>query len=189
MAKASDAGQNLIGRLRPDERLGIGVGDGDVLADRRFEGERAPMRSAADLLLAQQSEPALDQIQPRGARRREVEVHARMSRAPAVNERRLVRAVVVDNQVDVEGGRDRGVNRVEKLSEFDRAVPSMELADDRAGLGVEGGKERGRAVADVLMRPPLDLPRDASAAAAASGPALGSDSSRPRTGPAPGLAG
>ena len=44
--------------------------------------------------------------------------------------------------MDVEVGRHGGVDRVEKLAEFDRAVPAMELADDLARLRVQRRKER-----------------------------------------------
>ena len=47
MTKAGHAGQDLVGRLRPDKRFGSRVGEGDVLPDCRFEGHGAPMRAAA----------------------------------------------------------------------------------------------------------------------------------------------
>ena len=74
---AGDAGEDLIGRLRPDKRLGVGVGHGDLLADGRLKSQRTAM-GTADPLLGEQPEPALDHVQPGTARGGEVQMHARM---------------------------------------------------------------------------------------------------------------
>ena len=51
---------------------------------------------------------------------------------PAVDQRRLVGAVVVENQVDVQLGGHRRVDRVEELAELDGPMAAMALADDLA---------------------------------------------------------
>src|SRR5262249_55595207 len=111
----------------------------------------------AELFLGQRGKPALDQIDPGGAGRGEVQMEAWMTGQPAVNRRRLVGAGVVENQVDVEAGRDPGVDRREELPEFAGALPLMEGADDLARLGVERGKQCGGAMARVVVRPALGL--------------------------------
>jgi len=76
-----------------------------------------------------------------------VDVEVRMVGRPAVDQRRLVRAGVVNDEVDVEPSRHCVINRIEKSSELSRPGQLAELADDLAALGVPGRKERRRAVA------------------------------------------
>ena len=47
----------------------------------------------------------------------------------------------------------------QKFAEFDRAVALVAAADDPTGGDVQGGEQRGCAVALVVMAAPLDLPR------------------------------
>ena len=72
---------------------------------------------------------------------------------------RLVRGVVVHDQMDDQVLGDSGLDRVEELAELGGPVPAMTLPDDFAGLHVERREERGRPVAHVVVGPPLDLPR------------------------------
>src|SRR5262249_58357240 len=118
----------------------------------------AAMQPAADLLGRQLGEPPLDEVQPRPIRGREVHVEAWPLGEPALNQGRLVRAVVVQDEMDGELYRDGCVNRNEEPAELDRAVAAMELPDDVAGLHVEGGEQRGRAVAGIVVGAALDLP-------------------------------
>ena len=87
---------DLVGRLRPDERLRVGVAvldvvlyGGDQLGDA---GEAAPLQPFGGEL----PEPPLDQVQPRRAGGREVEVEAGVLGQPGDDVRVLVGAVVVD---------------------------------------------------------------------------------------------
>src|SRR3989454_3907525 len=50
------------------------------------------------------------------------------------------------------------LDRVEEPAEFHRAVPVVKLPDDLAGLDVQRGEERGRAMARVVVGPALHLP-------------------------------
>src|SRR3954465_8000696 len=69
----------------------------------------------------QLGEPALDEVQPRAAGRREVQDEAGMRGEPAPDRRGLVRAAVVEHEMDVEVGRDFAVERDQELLELDRA--------------------------------------------------------------------
>ena len=71
-----DAGKTLIGGLGSDAWFGMLVAGADVVADSRLERTSAAMHAATQFLLGQQSEPALDQIDARGADGREVQVKA-----------------------------------------------------------------------------------------------------------------
>jgi len=111
--------------------------------------------AAADLLGGELGEPALDQVEPGRARRREVQVIARSLREPPPDLRRLVGPVVVQDQVHVHVPGDRPIDRLEKGPEFAGAVAPMTFADHGAGLDIERGKQRGGAVPDVIVGAPL----------------------------------
>lgn len=100
MTKSGDACEDLIGRLGPHERLGLLVRHHDIVAERRLQGSCTGMRPALDLLLSQGGEPPLPEVEPRGTRRREVQVEAQAFRQPRPNQRRLVGAIVVENEMD-----------------------------------------------------------------------------------------
>ena len=132
LTKPRHVGENLIGGLRPNEGTRRLVGDGEVVSNGRFERAHAAVGAPLDLFLGQQSEPPFDEIQPRGTGRREVEVEPRVTRQPATHPRGFVRAVVVEDQVHVQVGRDGAVNRLEELEKLLTPMPPMALADDLA---------------------------------------------------------
>jgi len=119
MTNTRDARQDLVGGLRPLERLRSLVRDVDVAPDRRLDFTRAAVRATAQLLFGKRGEPSLDQIRSRAAGRREVYMKPRMpQQQPAVNRRRLVSAGVVDDHVDVERGRHRPVDGARNCRNF-----------------------------------------------------------------------
>src|SRR5439155_11718610 len=65
----------------------------------QLQSAGAAMNAATNLFLGQERKPAFDLIQPRGARRCDGHVIARPLRQPAPDEGRLVRRVVVEDQV------------------------------------------------------------------------------------------
>ena len=127
MGEPRDAVENLISGFGPNEGLRIGVMRIDKFANRRLQLGHAAVDAAPQLFVGERSEPALDQVQPRAVRRREVDVEARPLREPISNHRRLVGAVVVHDQMDVEVPRDGGIDGVQELPELRRAMPLMEL--------------------------------------------------------------
>jgi hypothetical protein len=110
-----------------------------------------------NLLHRELGEPAFHEAQPRAVGGGEVLVKARAFREPVSDQRRLVCAVVVHDDVDVESLRDARVDQIEKLSKLCRAVPLMELRDDLTRLRIERREQRRGAVAFVVMRPALHL--------------------------------
>src|SRR5262245_65486261 len=99
MTKSSDTGQDLVGRLRPHKRRRSGVAMVEVGKDGRFQRACAPVRATLDLFLGEEGKPAFDKIEPRAPGRGEVQVETWSARQPAMNHRRLVGAVVIENQV------------------------------------------------------------------------------------------
>ena len=67
--------------------------------------------------------------------------------------------VIVHDDMNIEITGHIGLDPVEKLAELPRPVTAKALADDLAGGDVEGGEQRGRAVAFVIVAAPLDLAR------------------------------
>jgi len=84
---------------------------------------------------------------------------ARMAYQPALNQRGLVRAIIVQNQVDIQFGGRHGIDRVQKLAELDGAMPAMTFSNDLAAGHLQGGKQRGGAVTFVVVSAAFDLPR------------------------------
>ena len=115
------------------------------------------MDAPPKLFRGEGGEPALHQVHPGAAVRREVDMKPGMRHQPAVNRRGLVRAGGIDDEVDVQLSRDRGVDRRPELPKFSDAVAPMELAEDLAALA-SSGEERGRPMPRVVMGPVLDLP-------------------------------
>ena len=113
-----------------------GLGDSLVMSryspNGIFERAGAAVGPPLDLFFRQQREPALNEVEPGRARRREMDVEARMRRHPAVDARRLVRPVVVEDQMEVELGRHARVNRLQELEKLLAAMPPMTFADDGA---------------------------------------------------------
>src|SRR5437773_12361063 len=50
-----------------------------------------------------------------------------------------------------------GIDDIEELAKLYGSMPTMELTDDFAALGIESRKQRGRAVAFVIMSAPFGL--------------------------------
>src|SRR5688572_8015093 len=117
MTKSSDAGQDLVRRLRPHKWFGCRIAERDVGENGRLEGARAPVGPAFDLFGGQEGEPAFDEIKPGTTGRSEVEMEAGPASQPAVNHGRLVGAIVIENQVHIQISGDGRVDRVEEGAE------------------------------------------------------------------------
>ena len=73
---ANVAGQDFVSGLGPYEGLGVFVGDVQVAVDGSLQFGAALMHAPAQLLFGEQTEPALHQVQPRGAGGREMNMEA-----------------------------------------------------------------------------------------------------------------
>ena len=110
------------------------------------------MSAAAKLFVRQLREEAFDLVYPRGAFWSEVEVEARVTEQPALDQRRFVRPVVVENEVYFQVLGDAAVDRIEELPKLDASMTTVMLGDDPSALDVESGEQRRRAVANVVVR-------------------------------------
>lgn len=111
--------------------------------------------AAADAALGERCEPALDLVESGGQGRREVDVKPRMPGEPVLDQRGLVRAVVVHDQMHVEHCRRVGIDSAQELQQLAAAVAPMRLADDLSGRNVERREQRRRAVAFIVVGAPL----------------------------------
>src|SRR6516164_1839519 len=158
-AISRDCLKDGIGSLGPDEWLGMVIVGLNKGRDIGLELIDAAMDAALDLLIGEQREPAFDLVEPGGAGRREVEVIARVAGEPRFDGWRFVGGVVVEHQMDVEIGWHGLLDLRQEFAEFDRPVVLVAAADDPTGGDVQGGEQRGCAVALVVMTAPRDLPR------------------------------
>ena len=96
--------------------------------------------AAADRLLGDESEPALNLIEPRGISWRVVDMEARPRSQPEAHPGVLVGGVVVDDQMHVEFCRDGLVDALEEAEKLLMPVAWPALGQHRAGGDVECGK-------------------------------------------------
>ena len=94
-------------------------------------------------------------IEPRAARRGEMQVHARVTSEPPAHGWTFVRARVVHDEMQIEAVGRFAIQPLEKRDELLCAVPRVTLADDHPIEHAQGRKERGRAVSNIVVRLPL----------------------------------
>jgi len=127
----------------------------DPVPDVGFEGLDGAVIGALEQVCGHVGEEPLDLVDPRGVRRGEVHVEARMGREPLGDGQGLVGAVVVADQVHVEIVGHLLIDLGQELLELDRAVTSVQGGDHRPVCGVERGEQAGRTVPHVVVGPLL----------------------------------
>src|SRR5262245_35928921 len=91
-----------VGRvLRPDEGRGVSVPLRQIAFDVADQGEDRIERAAPYRFAREDAEPGLDEVEPRGAFRREVKVHPRMPGQPGLHGRCRMGGGVVQDDVEV----------------------------------------------------------------------------------------
>src|SRR6185295_18862051 len=109
------------------------------------------MNAATKLLLCQGREPAFDEIDPGCAGGCEVHMESWTLGEPAADQCRLMRAVIVQNQVHFKFRRDRLLDSIQELPEFGTTMPTVQFADDLTGFDVERCEQRSRAMARIVV--------------------------------------
>ena len=110
--------------------------------------------TSAYLLASDFGEEALNQIEPGRRCRDEVQLEARMALEPTLYSRRLVRGVVVGDQVEIEIGEGFSVDLLEKLEEFPGAMARHAFTDDLACRHIERREQSCRAARPFLSGKP-----------------------------------
>jgi hypothetical protein len=95
----SDAAPNLLSGLGPEERVWHFDSSVQKMGDSAFQFGQGFKIASADGLLADDAEPALDEIQPRAARRREVQMTVGVLAEPLRDRRMFVGSVIVTDRV------------------------------------------------------------------------------------------
>jgi hypothetical protein len=144
-------GDNGFGIGLPGERAGGLVVVLDEAVDRFLEGDQRREGAAFEPAPGESGEEAFDRVQPRTRGRRKVKHPARVPGQPLADVRVLVRGVVVEDHVDHLAGRRLPLDRVQEAEQFLVPVTLHAAPDHRAVEHVECGKERGRAVALVVV--------------------------------------
>ena len=134
----------------PGERLGAFIVGLDEVVDMGAQLGDGMERSAGERLVGQDGEPNLDLVEPGGARRREVEVHVRMTVEPAIL-LGFVGVEIVEDDVDLPLGM-LGHDPVHEIEELDAPAAAVMLGADLAAGDVEGGEQGGGAVPLVIVR-------------------------------------
>jgi hypothetical protein len=103
-AEAFDGSEDIVCGLGPSERLWVGIVVADEGSDVGAQGIDASMDAASDLFIGQQSEEALDLIEPRRIGRRQMHMPARPLGEPCADQRCFVGGVIVHDEMNVEFG-------------------------------------------------------------------------------------
>ncbi|GLV82459.1 hypothetical protein Slala03_21480 [Streptomyces lavendulae subsp. lavendulae] len=99
---------------------------GEPGPDVVFECLDGAVDSSLELLLGEFGEPPFHQVQPRRTRRCEVQVEPRVRQQPLLHVRRLVRRIVVEDEMDLEIRRHLLADLGQELLELGGPVPSVE---------------------------------------------------------------
>lgn len=134
MSETSDAGEDVVGGFGPLKRARLLIVGVEKLRNRTLQFADAAMRPTPKLLMGELGKPPLHQIRPRAVGRGEVGMQARPLGKPVPDQRGLVRAVVVHNDMAIESSRDVRFHVIEELAQLHRAMPAMGLTDDAGGL-------------------------------------------------------
>src|SRR5258708_17296044 len=110
VTKSGDFFEDRVCGCGPDERSSIGIVMSDEAVDFANEVDDGDEGAAADGALGDQGEEALDLVEPGSVGRGEVKMPARPPCEPRPDLGVLMGGVVVDDEMDVEGDRDVGLD-------------------------------------------------------------------------------
>src|SRR5882672_8291926 len=113
----------------------------DVVLYGRHQRRETVKGIAPDALLGDFGEPAFHLVEPGGAGRREVQMIARPFFEPGGDFGRLMRAVVIEDQMHVATGGHAAVNLVEEAQELLLPMAGVASPDDFTGGDIERRKE------------------------------------------------
>lgn len=123
----------------------------EIVENGPFEFAHALEGTAANAPRGNLGEEPFHQVQPRRASGGEVYVPVRAPGEPVPDLGCLMGAVVVHDQVNVQAIRNVGFDGFEEFEELLLPVAAMTGTDNFACRHVQGGKQRGRTVTDVIV--------------------------------------
>ena len=150
--------EDVLGLGGPNERLGLAIPFSDEGVNGFDQVGNTGEAAASHRLAGEFGKPALDQIEPAGAGRNKVNLDPRALGEPALDARLFVGAVVVEHQMQFERSGVLCVELAQELQELVVAVAIEATAADLAGRDIQGGKQGGRAVPDIIVGPSAAAP-------------------------------
>jgi len=123
----------------------------EVLLDGGFELGHTLEDTASDSIDSDAAEEALDLVEPRCRRRGEVHVETWMPLKPSLHLGVLVGGVIVSDEVQIQPLWAVAVDGAQKFKPFLVAVALHALPNNPAGGDIEGGKQRRRSIAFVVV--------------------------------------
>lgn len=152
-----DLFEDRLARGFPSVGSGAEVVVSQVDVDRRDQLADTGEAALANDVIGELPEETLDEIHPGGAGRGEVDVNARMLFEPGADDRMLVGRVVVDDQMQRQLGRSLAVDLLQEGEPFGMRVLRRGRAEDLSVEVIQGGEQRDRAMADVVVGPSADM--------------------------------
>ncbi len=105
-----------------------------------------------DPFLGEVSEPSLHHVQPGTGRRNKVQVKPRMATEPGVHAGMFVRAIIVDDKMQIQVAWGVAIDFLQEPDKFLVPMARHTVADHRAVEHAEGGEQGGGAMALVIVR-------------------------------------
>ena len=137
-------------RVLPLDRASVGGVGVDVATEFASQVRDRGENAAGDDLAFDLGEPDLDLVEPRGIRRGEVKLHARMLLQEVANELGFVGREVVEDDMNLLPGRAQRYHFFEEGNEVAAGVAGRGSSVHAAGLGVQRGIQRKRSMPVVL---------------------------------------
>src|SRR5258708_567055 len=156
----ADRSDDELGGLLPHERLGgVRIVRLDVATQLLAQGDDAGKDSTMQRAALKLREPRLDGVEPRSTGGGEVKLDAWMFGEKRLDPGCRVGTAVVEDQMEVESARHRGVDVGQEFSELLGGMARSDPSQDLTGGDVEGGVETCGPVARVVVSTALDLAR------------------------------
>ena len=129
----------------------MGIAVGDLCVNGCNQLRDTAKHLATNLFGRQVAKDTFNQLEPRSTGQGEVHVNTRVARQPRLNRGVFVHGVIVGDQMDGLALGDLAINQTKEPQPF--LVPmARQAGGDKGACGdIEGGKERGDAMAFVVV--------------------------------------
>ena len=151
MLRSGELFEDFAGGLGPDEGFWVGIMVFQIFHDGALALCDAAERAASDAFSGDLGEEAFDHVEPGRRGRREVQMKARMRLEPAFDGGRLMRGIVVDDEMQIQTGGGSVIDQLEKAQKLTMPVARQAGSDDAAVQHIERREKRRGAVALLVV--------------------------------------
>ena len=151
MFRSGDFFEDFVSGLGPDEWFGVGVVFFQILHDGVLQLGDAFEGATSNTVSGDLGEEAFDHVEPGRRGRREVQMKARMRLEPAFDGGRLMRGIVVDDEMQIQTGGGSVIDQLEKAQKLTMPVARQAGSDDAAVQHIERREKRRGAVALLVV--------------------------------------